>query len=63
MIEFNALVGQKPRIRILEGGWWRLEVKDSRIKHSVIMETARMGQFFGGKNAVKDGKGPGSEPT
>lgn len=51
-----------PRIRILERGWWRLEVQDSRIKHAIIMETVRMVQFLGGKNAVKDEKGPGSDP-
>lgn len=37
-------------------------MKDSRIKHAIIMETVRMRQFFGAKNVVKDGKGPGSDP-
>lgn len=36
-------------------------MKDSRIKHTIIMETVRTPQFFGAKN-VKDGKEPGVDP-
>lgn len=56
----NVYVGYKPRSKILERGWWRLEGKDFRFQ--INKGTVKLGWLFAGKNKMKDEKGPGLIP-